>query len=170
MMAVGATTDDSLKVGLLMESAQSHQVLVTESLQRLQAHVRDLDTVVRDEIRRTLLEELQAVSTESDAAVRALGRAARRAHGHLLVLGLALVILVAAIPAGLFAWFVPTPAQIAVLRTQRAELEVALSQLKQQGAQIEWHRCGEARRLCVRIDRAAPAFGEQADYRIPRGY
>jgi hypothetical protein len=170
MTALTATDEETLKVGLLMESAQAHQALVTENLQCLQAHVRELDAVVRDEIRRTLLEELQAVSTESQAAVQALHRAGRYAYGHLLAVGLAVILLAAAIPAGFFAWIVPSPAEITALRSQRADLEAAILHLRQQGAQIEWRRCGDELRLCIRIDRRAPAFGEQADYRIARGY
>ena len=170
MTAATSMSEDTLKVGLLMESAQLHQALVTENLQRLQTHVRELDVVVRDEIRRTLLEELQAVSTESHAAARALNRAGQYAYGRLLAVGLGLILLTTAIPAGFLAWFVPAPEEIAALRSQRADLEAAIVRLRQQGAQIEWRRCGDELRLCVRIDRKAPAFGEQADYRIARGY
>jgi hypothetical protein len=170
MTALNGMNEETLKVGLLMESAQAHQALVTENLQRLQAHVRDLDAVVRDEIRRTLLEELQAVSTESQAAAQALHRAGRYAYGRLLAVGLGVVLLATAIPLGLFAWIVPSQAEITALRSQRADLEAAILHLRQQGAQIEWRRCGDELRLCVRIDRKAPAFGEQADYRIARGY
>lgn len=163
-------SEDTVKFGLLMESAQSHQALATENLNRLQAHVRDLDAVVRDEIRRTLLEELQAVSVESQAAVRALSRASWHAHGRMLATGAVLVLMATAIPAGLLGWLVPSPAEIAALRSQRTDLEAALLRLRQQGALIEWRRCGEDQRLCVRVDRSAPAFGEQADYRVARGY
>jgi hypothetical protein len=170
MTAVPAMSEDTRKVGLLMESAQAHQALVTENLQRLQAHVRDLDSVVRDEIRRTLLEELQAVSTESHAAVQALRRAGHRAHSRLLIAGVGFILLGTVIPAGLLAWIAPSPAEIFALRAQRAELEAALTRLRQQGGQVEWRRCGDEQRLCVRIDRSAPVFGEQADYRIAKGY
>lgn len=162
--------DDTLKMGLLMESAQAHQALVAENLQRLQAHIRDLDTVVRDEIRRTLLEELQAVSTESKAAALALSRAGRDATRRVGIIGVGLVMLATAIPGGIVAWAVPSAAQIDALRAQRVEQEAALLRLREQGALIEWRRCGDERRLCVRVDRKAPAFGEQSDYRIAKGY
>jgi hypothetical protein len=38
-----------------MESAQVQQKLIDENLAALKAHTRDLDGVVRDEIRRTLI-------------------------------------------------------------------------------------------------------------------
>src|SRR5258705_129913 len=64
--------DDMLKFGLLMESAQAHQKLAETHLTKLLAHTQGLDDVVRDEIRRTLIEEFQALSAESDRAARAL--------------------------------------------------------------------------------------------------
>jgi hypothetical protein len=30
--------------------------------------------------------------------------------------------------------------------------------------------CGDTSRLCVRIDRRAPVYGEQSDYLVVRGY
>ena len=56
-----------MKLGLLMESAQAHQKSAEEQLEKLRVHTDDLDGVVRDEIRRTLIEELQMLTAESDA-------------------------------------------------------------------------------------------------------
>ena len=162
--------EETLQAGLLMESAQTHQAMVTENLQRLQSHIRDLDTVVRDEIRRTLLEELQAVSIESQRAVRALQRASVSAGGRiawLLHLGLLLAVLM---PAGVLIYRAPSPSELAALRAQRTELEEAVRRLREQGGQVEWRRCGDARRLCVRVDRKSPWFGDQSDFVIVRGY
>jgi hypothetical protein len=160
----------ALQAGLLMEGAQAHQAMVTENLQRLQAHIRDLDAVVRDEIRRTLLEELHAVSDESRRAAQALQRAGRAAASRLGVLGCVIALLTNLIPAGVMLYLAPSPAELGSLRAQRADLESALARLRQEGARAEWGRCGEERRLCVRVDRKAPHFGEQADYAIVRGY
>ena len=170
MTAVTGMREDTLAVGLLMESAQAHQALAAENLQRLQVHIRELDAVVRDEIRRTLLEELQAVSAESKLAVQALSRARQFANRRLAIVGSGLVMLATAIPAGIFAWIVPSTAQLDVLREQRADLETAVMRLRQQGALIELRHCGDERRLCVHVDRKAPAFGEHADYWIAKGY
>src|SRR5580692_6853792 len=67
-----AVDDATMKVGLLMESAQVHQKLAEGQLERLRAHTQDLDSVVRDEIRRTLVEELRALTAEATRATRAL--------------------------------------------------------------------------------------------------
>ena len=57
--------DDTVKCGLLMETAQTHQSLADAALQRLRTHTQDLDAVVRDEIRRTLVEELRSLASET---------------------------------------------------------------------------------------------------------
>src|SRR5450759_2269542 len=67
-----------MKCGLLMEAAQTHQSLVEAALGTLKLHTETLDSVVREEIRRTLVDELQALTAESNGATQAL-RALRRA-------------------------------------------------------------------------------------------
>ena len=68
-----ASLDDAtMNVGLLLESAQTHQKLAEGQLERLREHTRDLDGVVRDEIRRTLVEELRALTAEAARATEAL--------------------------------------------------------------------------------------------------
>jgi hypothetical protein len=161
--------DATLKVGLLMESAQAHQKLAEGQLDRLRAHMQDLDGVVRDEIRRTLVEELQMLTAEAARATRVLaeirGGGVRTAASGLLVAALC-----ALVPIGIARWALPSAADIGVLRAKRDELNSNLSKLEQQGARIEWRRCGEANRLCVRVDRKAPAYGEKGDFLVIAGY
>ncbi len=67
-----------MKFGLLMESAQAHQKLAEAQLEKLRAHTQDLDSVVRDEIRRTLVEELQMLTAESTRAAQPAENQTRR--------------------------------------------------------------------------------------------
>jgi hypothetical protein len=165
-----ASDDHTVKLGLLMEAAHSHQELVDGSLRQLQAHTRGLDEVVRDEIRRVMSAELAELMDEAANAaevLRALGRAARlRAAIWSAFAALLPGILVALI----LWWWLPSPAQIAALRSQRAELATTVSRLSGDGGRIDLRRCGDRSRLCVRIDRHAPAYGEQADYLVVQGY
>jgi hypothetical protein len=162
--------DATMKFGLLMESAQAHQKLAETQLERLRLHTRDLDGVVRDEIRRTLVDELKMVTAETTRAAQALRKLRRVGvlHGALWSLGLAL--LCALIPVGVARWVLPSPAELATLRTQRDEMKASLQRLQQLGGRVEWRRCGGAERLCVRIDRQAPTYGEKADYFVVAGY
>jgi hypothetical protein len=162
--------DATMKFGLLMESAQAHQKLAETQLEKLRTHTRDLDGVVRDEIRRTLVDELNTLTVEMTRAAKALRKVRRVGvlRGALLSLGLAL--LCALIPVGVARWVLPSPAELAALRAKRDELNSNLHRLQQLGGRVEWRRCGEAGRLCVRVDRKAPAYGEKADYVVVEGY
>jgi hypothetical protein len=162
--------ETTMKVGLLMESAQVHQKLAEGQLEKLRAHTAELDLVVRDEIRRTLIDELQMLTAETTRAARSLQKLRGGAtwRGMLLSLGTAAVCSLA--PIALARWALPSPADFATLRARREELTASIAKLEQQGGRIDWRRCGEARRLCVRVDRKAPSYGEKADYYVIEGY
>ena len=162
--------DTAMKVGLLMESAQVHQRLAEGELEKLRAHTQDLDSVVRDEIRRTLVEELQMLTAETTRATRALEKIRGSAAWRVTAASFAAAILCALVPIAVARWALPSAADIAALRARRAELSENVAKLEQQGGRIDWRRCGDARRLCVRVDRKAPTYGEKADYYVIEGY
>jgi len=62
-----AVEDEEIKLGFLMEAAQTHQQLAERVLEKLERHTRGLDDIVRQEIRRTLIEELRAVHEENSS-------------------------------------------------------------------------------------------------------
>ena len=162
--------DAAMKVGMLMESAQVHQKIAEGQLEKLRAHTQDLDGVVRDEIRRTLVEELQMLTAETARATRALQKLRSGTAWRGMVLSVTGAALCSLIPISLARWALPSPAEIATLRARREELSANVAKLEQQGGRIDWRRCGEAKRLCVRVDRKAPSYGEKADYYIIEGY
>src|SRR5208283_3332553 len=128
-----AIDDSTMKFGLLMESAQAHQRLAESQLDKLRAHTQDLDSVVRDEIRRTLVEELRMLSAETARATRALQRVGsgsdlRRASWSFLF-----ALICALVPLGAARWVLPSAAEVATLRAQRDELRSNVSKLEQQG-------------------------------------
>jgi hypothetical protein len=166
----GGIDETTMKFGLLMESAQAHQKMAESHLERLRAHTQDLDDVVRDEIRRTLVDELGELTAESRRAAQALKGMKRAAHLRGLVFSISTVVLSMAIPSGLAYWLLPSPAQIEVLRAQRNELQANVARLEQSGGRIDWRHCGERARLCVHVDRGAPTYGDKADYFIVKGY
>src|ERR1035438_3296612 len=69
--------DATMKLGLLIESAQAHQKSAEVQLEKLRVPTDDLDGVVRGEIRRTLIEELQMLTAESARAAQVLQRVGR---------------------------------------------------------------------------------------------
>jgi hypothetical protein len=161
--------DVTMKFGLLMESAQAHQKLAETHLEQLRAHTRDLDGVVRDEIRRTLIEELQMLTTESKRATEALQSIRRSATVRAGLWSIVIAILCTAIPLAIMRWTLPSESEIAALRLRRDGLAATVATLERRGGRIDWRRCGETARLCVRVDRKAPTYGEKADYYVVAG-
>jgi hypothetical protein len=167
---VQAMDDTAMKFGLLMESAQAHQKSAEEQLDKLRAHTEDLDGVVRDEIRRTLIEELQMLNAESRRAADALQKIRRAASARGTFWSVLMAVLSTVIPIAVMRWTVPSGAEIAALRARRDELAASVATLERRGGRIEWRRCGAAARLCVRVDRGVPGYGEKADYYVVSGY
>lgn len=159
-----------MKCGLLMEAAQTHQSLVDAALARLQAHTQGLDTVVREEIRRTLVDELQALASESNGAVRSLRALARAANMRVALWTIGIVTLCSAMTIAIIVatarWLLPSRSEIATLSEKRDELALAVARLEQRGGRIDLRRCGDTGRYCVRVDRKAPVFGQKAEYFI----
>ncbi len=162
--------DTTMNVGLLMESVQAHQKLAESHLEQLRAHTRDLDAVVRDEIRRTLIEELQMLWAESKRTTEALQRIGRSATLRAGLWSIVITILCTGIPLAVARWTLPSGPEIAALQARRDQLSASVATLERQGGRIDWRRCGEKARLCVRVDRKAPTYGEKSDYFVAAGY
>jgi len=162
--------DDTLKLGLLMEAAQSHQTLAATTLDRLREHTAGLDAIVREEIRATLLEELRALGDDSRSAAEALRRLQRTANLRLVAWSATVVSLTAAVPCAITWWCLPTRAEIQALGAKRDELTANISRLAHQGGNLELRRCGSTQRLCVRVERSAPAYGATSDFMVVKGY
>jgi hypothetical protein len=167
---IPAMDDATLKVGLLMESAQAHQKLAETHLERLRAHTQDLDAVVRDEIRRTLISELQSLSTETKRAHQVFRRLGRGALLRSALWSTLTAVLCASIPLAIIHWMLPSEAEIAALKSQRDQMAANISALQKSGGHIEVRHCGDAARLCIRVDRKAPVYGDKADYYVAAGY
>ena len=73
---------DSVKLGLLMETAQTHQKLAEEAIGKLNEQTQGLQAVVRDQIRRAVVEEIKIVQAETQSAVAALRRVRRAANAR----------------------------------------------------------------------------------------
>jgi hypothetical protein len=162
--------DESLKAGLLMEAAHSQQRLAESCLRKLKGHVGELGEVVREEIRLRLSEELQALASDSRHAAAALQRLRRSAGMTLAVWALAVSALCSALVLVVSWWILPSRAEISALRARQAQYIQVLAQLERQGARIELQKCGIDQRLCVRVDRRAPPFGNASDFMVVKGY
>lgn len=166
----GELSDEAMRLGLLMEAAQAQQRLSQESLERLAAHTRDLDAIVRDEIRRTVAESLGEVAGESRRAAESLQRMRRAANVRTLLWTVSMAMVCSGIAMGEAWWLLPSQSEMAALRARRDALAANVAHLQQRGGMIDIKTCGARARLCVRIDRNAPAYGPRADYLVVKGY
>ena len=160
---------DSVKLGLLMEAAQTHQKLAEAAIEKLSEHTQALEAVARDQIQRALVGALQTVHAEVQGATEALQKIKRAANARLTLWTLGLTAISAGIALFVAWWALPTPAEIARLRTERDELASNIAVLSQRGARADLRRCGTGH-LCVRVDLSAPRYGESSDYMVIRGY
>lgn len=159
-----------MKLGLLLEAAQSQQALASTALEQLRERTGALDTVVRDEIRNTLIEELREVADDSRRAAHSLRALQRVATVRIAVWSLGIAILATAMPLGLAWWLLPSRADVVTLRLARDQLSANIALLSARGGRAALRRCGAAQRLCVRVDRDAPAYGDAGDYLVVKGY
>ncbi len=160
--------DTSQTLGLLIETAETTQQLVTALLERFRQQLQGLDALVRQEIRRTLLEELRDVHTEAQRAAEALRLIQRSARLKTALWSLGLTILCSALSLGIACLWLPSTTQIARLTAERADLEANLALLKDHGGRANLRPCGD-HRLCVRVDLTAPRYGDTSDYLVLHG-
>ena len=169
-MSDASLSNEAMKVGLLMETAQAQQRLSQESLERLAVHTRDLDAIVRDEVRRTIAEALGSVATECRRATESLQRARRAANLRTLLWTVSIAMIGSGVAMGEAWWMLPSRGQIAAMRARRDSLAANIARLEQRGGGLDVRACGTPARMCVRVDRSAPAYGPGADYLIVKGY
>jgi hypothetical protein len=160
---------DSVRLGLLMETAERHQKLAEAAIGKLNEQAQGLEGVVRDQIRCALVEAMTTVRAETQRAVEALQRVKRAANARVTLWTIGLTAISAAIALFVVWWVLPTRAEISALRTERDELATNVAVLNQRGARAELRRCGTGR-LCVRVDMNAPRYGDQRDYFVIRNY
>jgi hypothetical protein len=160
---------DSVKLGLLMETAQTHQKLAEAAIEKLSNHAQGLEAVARGEIQRALVDALRPVHAEVQGATEALRKIKRVANARVTLWTLGVTAISAAIALFVAWWVLPTPAEIARLRAERDELASNLAVLNQRGARADLRRCGTGR-VCVRVDLSAPRYGQSSDYMVIKGY
>lgn len=162
--------DSAMKLGLLLEGAHAHQTLAETILEKLKAHVADLEGVAREEIRSTLLEELHALGEDSRRAAETLRQLKHAANLRVSLWSLGIAALSSAVPLAITWWALPSREEVSSLAERRDALQAGVTRLAQLGGRMEVRHCGTTQRLCVRVDRRAPAYGENSDYFVVKGY
>ncbi len=165
----GATPEETVRLGLLLENAHAQQQGAAESIDQLHALVHGLDDVVRDEIRRTLIEELQGLDAEIAASITQLRRLRRVVSLRAAAWTIGAAIAVPLLCSAALGAMRPSIRRIGALDAQRAALERNLATLRAAGGVVDLRRCGRRRRWCVRVDRHAPRYGRRGDFAVVDG-
>lgn len=71
-----------MKLGLLLETAQTHQKLAETALEKLNKQAQGLEAVMRDQIQRALADGLRTLRAETQSAVEALQRVRRAGNAR----------------------------------------------------------------------------------------
>jgi len=139
--------------------SQIHGLLAT-----LDSRSRDLDSALGEAVQRAFMEAAGLRAAEKLSQVhRATGlRFALWAFGVVSACSL--------VPTALTWALMPSRAQLLEARQGLEQLKSGAAQLAREGGRIELRRCGETNRLCVRVDRKSPFYGENADYAVLKGY
>ncbi len=159
-----------MQAGLLLEAAQQQQHAAEAVLSRLTVWTADLDAVLRDSIRQVLVQELQSAGEAARKADASLQAVRRHASLRVGLWSVSLMAACTAVPVSLAWVLVPSRSQVEGLRQQYQDFSAGVQRLRAQGGGIDVRRCGPAPRLCVRVDRKAPVYGESADYLVIKGY
>ena len=163
-------TEGLTTLGMLMESAHAQQLLAEATLSRLEAHTKGLDAVVRDEIRQSFTVECVALDEEIHKTTVALRALQRTADRRIASWTFAILTIVGSSAIAIAEYAIPSVTDIEKLRSERAALTAQISRLADAGGRLELRRCGEQARLCVKVDRSAPSYGDAADYLVVKGY
>jgi hypothetical protein len=158
---------DSVKLGLLVAAAQTHQKLAEAAIEKLNEHTQGLQTVASDQIQRALVEGLKSLHAEMIGAVEALQRVKGAANVRAVFWTLGVTAIALGVALFVAWWVLPTPAETAASRTERNALASNIAVLNQRGARADLRRCGLGR-LCVRVDLKARRYGESSDYLVIR--
>jgi hypothetical protein len=147
----------------LAEMIHAQKSQIDGLLAALDARSGNLDAAVGDAVQRAL----DAAGIQASERIARLHRAtgvrfARWSFG--------VVSACAMVPAVLSWFLMPSQAQLLRARQTRDELTATVAQLAREGGRIELRHCGEANRLCVRVERKLPLYGEGADFMVLKGY
>ena len=117
---------------------------------------------------------VEAAGAVETSLRRAVGWLTWRLLGRLGAIVAGLLALMVAGRIGLEWWtdyrLASAQAESSLLEAKITGLQDTSDMLERAGAKAGINKCGPSARLCIRVDEAAGPFGDQADYRIIRGY
>ena len=159
-----STSLSAVELSQILETVHAQQSQIHGVLASLDSRSRDLDTTLGDAVQRAFTDAAGIRAAQNLSQIhRATGvRFARWTFG---------IVSACALVPTLLSWaLLPSRSQLQQARQTLEQLSAGAAQLSREGGRIELRHCGEANRLCARIDRKSPFYGENADYVVLKGY
>jgi hypothetical protein len=164
MSSDAATGTAPVELGRVLETVHAQQSQIHGMLATLDARSRNLDSTLGEAVQRAFMDA---------AGLRAAERLSQvhRATGVRFALWSFGVVSACSLVPTILTWMLmPSRAQLTQARQSLDELSAGIARVSREGGRIELRHCGEANRLCARIDRKAPFYGENSDYAVLKGY
>jgi hypothetical protein len=159
-----STATAPVDLGRVLETVHAQQSQIHGLLATLDTRSRDLDSTMGEAVQRAFMDAAGLRAAEKLSQIH-------RATGMRFALwSFGIVSACSLVPTVLTWMLMPSRAQVTQARQSLDQLSAGIARLSRAGGRIDLRHCGEANRLCVRVDRKTPFYGENADYAVVKGY
>jgi len=159
-----STESAPVDLGRVLETVHAHQSQIHGMLATLDTRSRDLDSAMGEAVQRAFMDAAGMRAAEKLSQIH-------RATGMRFALwSFGIVSACSLVPTVLTWMLMPSRAQMTQARQSLDQLSAGIARLSREGGRMDLRHCGEANRLCVRVDRKTPFYGESADYAVVKGY
>jgi len=148
----------------MLETVHAQQSQIHGMLATLDSRSRDFDATVGEAVQRALMDAAGLRAAEK------LSQVHRAAGVRFARWSLGVVSACALVPTVLSWMLMPSQAHVLQTRQMLEQLSAGVARLSREGGRIQLRHCGEANRLCVRVDRKSPFYGENGEYMVLKGY
>jgi hypothetical protein len=159
-----STATAPVDLGQVLETVHAQQSQIHGMLATLDSRSRDLDSAMGEAVQRAFMDAAGLRAAEKLSQIH-------RATGMRFALwSFGIVSACSLVPTVLTWMWMPSRAQMTQARQSLDQMSAGIARLSREGGRIDLRHCGEANRLCVRVDRKTPFYGEKADYAVVKGY
>jgi hypothetical protein len=152
------------ELGRVLETVHAQHSQLHGMLATLDTRSRDFDSAMGEAVQRAFMDAAGLRAAEKLSQIH-------RATGMRFALwSFGIVSACSLVPTVLTWMLMPSRPQLTQARQSLDQLSAGIARLSREGGRIDLRHCGEANRLCVRVDRKAPFYGESADYAVIKGY
>lgn len=164
MKSDSSTETSPCNLDRVLETIHAQQSQIQGLLATLDTRSQGLESAMGEAVQRAFMDAAGLRAAEK------LSQAHRATGARFALWSLGIVSACSLVPAVMSWMLMPSRAQMIQARQTLDQLSARIAQLGREGGRVDLRQCGEANRLCVRVDRKAPYYGEDSDYAVLKGY